>query len=102
VAVKVNELSACTSELQSEQAIHKRRELVIGDVQQPDALVRTVGGVQRTGTCVRRQRLARCAVMPGAMPQGGVERNNRHPTRKDLGLAVDPANPDRQAPLDTE
>jgi hypothetical protein len=102
VAVKANELSACTSEPQSEQAIHERWELVIGDVQQPNALVGTVGGVQRTGTCVRRQGFACRPVMPSAVPQGGVERYNRHPTGKDFGFAADPANPDRQSRLDAE
>jgi hypothetical protein len=68
VAVKVNELSACISELQSEQAIHKRRKLVIRNVQQPDALVRTVGGVQRPGTRIRRERFACRPVVSRAMP----------------------------------
>jgi hypothetical protein len=102
VVVQMNELSTSISELQSEQAVYKRQELVIGDVQQADALVRAVGGVQRTGTCVRRQGFTCRTVMPGAIFQRSIGGNDGHPTSDDLGLAVHPANCNGQTRADSK
>ena len=55
MSIKVNEVSVGVPKLQSEQSVDERREFVIGHVKQADTLVRTVGGIQCSGTRIRCQ-----------------------------------------------
>jgi hypothetical protein len=57
--VKAPELAGGISKLQSEQTIHKVRELVVRDVEQSDTLVCALCGVERSRTSVRCQLLTR-------------------------------------------
>ena len=53
--IKSHELSSGISKRQSEQTIDKVRELVVRDVEQSNALVRAICGIERSGTRVRCQ-----------------------------------------------